>query len=647
LLKESEERFRNLAQSATEAIIILDAKGSIIFWNESAERMYGYSEKEVLRKNNSMLVPNRLLSQSERYFDKLRRDRTITAPDHLYESFARKKDGSEFPVEVALSIWDTDDTPFYCVMLRDITERKRVEKIIKESEDKFRTMAENITAAIFIYQHTHLIYANTAATKLSGYLNEELIGMRFWNIIHPDFKEQATEWDRMQQAGEKLPSRFELKIKTKNGEERWVDYTAAIIEYNGAEAVLGTAVDITERKQAEELINKVNKTLLSLGPDSDQNIQTIVEKAATILGGANASYHRKQGKALTIAAMWNLPQHYRTMNPAIADSFDRMISLYSGSPVIISDMDKISLSPRIKRLHKSAVKQFVAMPVSMGPDIIGSLNVGYNDRRKFSATELNIFSILAQAIGNEELRKKALVELEQHKIQLQNSEKNLKAFSGRILSIREEEKKNISSALHDELGSLVVSLSSGLMIAREEIIENNLEPALKCIERTEAALIQAVENLKNIIVDLRPPNLEIVGLSSALNELCTKTAQQTKIAIDCNLDVEDSTIDEDTAITLYRSAQEALNNALKHARAKNVTLRLCREKNNLKLTITDDGRGMNTTSLDSGLVSSGRIGLQGIRERVAALGGTFFLQSASQKGTAVHITIPAKKRRRP
>jgi len=647
LLRESEDRFRNLAQSATEAIIIIDSEGAIIFWNKSAERMYGYTQEEVLHKNNSMLVPARLQSQSERYFEQLRRDPAIAAPDHFYQSCARRKDGSEFPVEVALSLWSTGDLTFYCVMLRDITERTRVVKMIQESEDKFRTMAENITAAILIYQNANLIYANTAAAKLSGYLREELPGMRFWDIIHPDFKEQAHEWDRMQHAGEELPSRFELKIKTKNGEERWVDYTAAIIVYNGAEAVLGTAVDIPERKKAEELINKVNETLLSLGPDSDQNIQIIVEKAAMILEGANASYHRKQGKSLTIAAMWNLPQHYRTMNPAIADSFDRMISLYSGSPVILSDTDKITFSSHSKHLHKSAFKQFVAMPISMGTEIIGSLNVGYSARRAFSDAELNVFSIFAQAIGNEEICRRALVEIEQHRIKLQNSEKDLKVFSARILSIREEEKKNISRALHDELGSMVVALSSGLMIAREEIIENNLELALKNIERTEAALKDAVANLKKIIIDLRPPDLEIVGLSNALRSLCTTTAQQTKTAIDCSVDIEDKTIDDDTAITLYRTAQESLNNVHKHARAKNVTIRLSREKNKLKLSITDDGRGFNTASLDGGGRGSTGIGIQGMRERVAALGGTFFLQSAPQKGTALHITIPAKKRRRP
>ncbi len=770
-LRQSEERFRSLAQSALDGIVITDENRRIIFWNKAAERIFGYSEQEVRGKISTFLVPEEQRKANESAFQQLLAPGIPATIAKTSETIGRRKNGTTFPSEVSFSTWQARGKNFYCGVIRDATVRKQAEKAIKDSEDKFRSMAEHISAAVFINQDTRLVYANNAAVKLSGYSCEELLGMRLWNIIHPDLKEQATEWDRMQQAGEKLPSHFELKINTKKGEVRWLDYTAAIINYNGQDAVLGTAVDITERKMAEkalrqseerhrltaehvpfhiastdqsykyvlwnkhsekmfgytqeevinklspsavhtskkegkavvaaaidkgiydnelnlrrrdgsvfpahlvvvpnkdergniigmhgfaeditqrkrdeELIKKVNDCLLSFSADPGKNIQKIVEVAGTILDGASASYHKKIDGLLHIAAAWNLPAHYLRAPRLSARHFDALCARCGDNPFTINISEKKELLPKASPMLQLGFKDFIAAPVKRQDTLIGSLNVAFRAPKTLSPNEQNIFSILTKAVSIEEERKRVLEDLKKHQQELNNSEKRLKIFSGRLLSIREEEKKNISSALHDELGSLVVALSSGLMIAREEIIENSLEPALKSIEQTEAALQHAVENLKKIIIDLRPPDLHIVGLSNALRSLCTTTAQQTKIAIDCSFDVEDNTIDEDTAITLYRTAQESLNNVHKHARAKNVTIRLSREKNKLELSITDDGRGFDMASLDAGSKGSTKIGIQGIRERVAALNGTFSLQSAPQKGTALHITIPAKKRRRP
>ena len=130
-------------------------------------------------------------------------------------------------------------------------------------------------------------------------------------------------------------------------------------------------------------------------------------------------------------------------------------------------------------------KALLAIPVKTGNRITGSLHIAYNQPQAFSKTELNAFSILSKAIGIEEERKKALIELKRKQKQLSKSEKFLKQFSAKVLSIREEEKKNISSALHDEIGSMVVALSAQLTLAKDEIIENNLDHAINNIVQTE------------------------------------------------------------------------------------------------------------------------------------------------------------------
>ena len=88
-----------------------------------------------------------------------------------------------------------------------------------------------------------------------------------------------------------------------------------------------------------------------------------------------------------------------------------------------------------------------------------------------------------------------------------------------LLSVREEERKNISTTLHDELGSMAISVDSQISIAKEEVKENNKNAAFKALEQGQAALRKAVEDLRRLAVDLRPPNLEIVGLTAALTDL--------------------------------------------------------------------------------------------------------------------------------
>ena len=135
-------------------------------------------------------------------------------------------------------------------------ERAQSEATLRESESKFRAMAETVSAATFIYQGTEMQYVNSAAEQVTGYSREELLQMNFWDVIHPEFRDLIKERGMALQRGEDAAPGYEVKILTKAGEERWVDFTAGTIGFEGGLAVLGTAFDITERKKAEEALQK-------------------------------------------------------------------------------------------------------------------------------------------------------------------------------------------------------------------------------------------------------------------------------------------------------------------------------------------------------------------------------------------------------
>ena len=149
---------------------------------------------------------------------------------------------------------------------QEIGERKQAEETLRESEELFRSLAESVSAAIYIYRDGRYVYLNPAAEMISGYTRDELMGMEVWDVVHPDFQEEIKTRTALRLSGEDVPSRMEFKILPKTGEPRWLDLSASLIRFHGEPAVLATAFDITERKGWEDALRQ-----------SEEKYRTILE----------------------------------------------------------------------------------------------------------------------------------------------------------------------------------------------------------------------------------------------------------------------------------------------------------------------------------------------------------------------------------
>ena len=140
-----------------------------------------------------------------------------------------------------------------------IEEKKKTEKAfhaLQESEEIFKALAESTSSAIFIYQGEFFRYVNPATEKITGYTRDELLQMKFWELAHPDYKEQIRRMGFARQKGENVLPAYEFKIVRKDGEERWIHLTATYINFRNKPAALGTAYDISDRKIAEESLRE-------------------------------------------------------------------------------------------------------------------------------------------------------------------------------------------------------------------------------------------------------------------------------------------------------------------------------------------------------------------------------------------------------
>lgn len=154
----------------------------------------------------------------------------------------------------------------------DITDRINAEKLLRESEDKYRRLTESVPAAIFIYSGDRFIYGNEYSATITGYGVKDLIGKNFWELVHPDHRDIAIERGKARLEGREAPGRYELKIIDKQGNEKWLDYNGTNINFQGNPAVLGIAYDITELKRTQQALI-----------DSELKYRTLIENMSEVI----------------------------------------------------------------------------------------------------------------------------------------------------------------------------------------------------------------------------------------------------------------------------------------------------------------------------------------------------------------------------
>ena len=510
--------------------------------------------------------------------------------------------------------------------IASVIERKRAEEALRQSEQRYRDFISHSNEGVWrmeleqpvpldlpeeesverILQHGYVAECNEAHVRNLGLsAPEELLGKRLGDLIPPgDLGKETIELFRATVRGGFQGRTAEFRVVDKAGNPKYLSRTETPIVENGSLVrVWGVTRDLTELKLAEEQLRKSEKRWRAVFENSAAGI-ALSDPASTRFLSANVAFQKMLGYSeAELRALSFLDITYEN---------DLEVSRRPLAELREGRGPSFEIQKRYRRKDGSLI--WASVHASMVP--------GTRSIPRF----------LMAIVENITERKRAQEEL-------QHSFEQLRALTARLQVIREEERKSVAREIHDELGQALTAIKIDLASLMRE------SPADEQQQRKRADSIlelvdQTIQSVRRISTELRPGILDDLGLVAALEWAAEEF--QARTGTRCRLDLpgDDIEIDQECATAMFRIFQETLTNVARHANASEVGVRLAKENGHLTLEVHDNGRGIGKEQLAGGR----SLGLLGMRERAALLGGELVILGAPEKGTTVRVRIPEPPR---
>ena len=272
-LRESEERFRAVAESATDAIVAADKSGHITYFNQGAERIFGYAARDVISRPLTLLMPQRFHDAHRQGLARFLTTGEARVVGRTVELVGQRKDGTEFPLELSLASWKARGDTFFTGILRDITERKRAEELLRASEERFHLMVKHVeNHAIFMLDAEGRVATwNAGAERIKGYRADEIIGRHFACFYTPDDVRAGKPERLLQEAVSQGRCEDEGWRVRKDGSAFWANAVITALRDPHGTLLGFTKVtrDITERTRLEQEIQQHSVALEAANKELD------------------------------------------------------------------------------------------------------------------------------------------------------------------------------------------------------------------------------------------------------------------------------------------------------------------------------------------------------------------------------------------
>jgi PAS domain S-box-containing protein len=395
-LRESLERFQGLSEAAFDGIAIHD-EGIIISANQALVDMFGYDPTELIGMNGIEFA-------APEYRDVIRAN-IASGYEEPYEVIGIRKDGSTFPVELVGKACHYQGKAVRVAAFKDLTERKKTEEALEQSERYHRSLIRNAPDMITICNDDNTIRWGSPSTgRVTGYTAEEAYGRHILDFIHPDDAQIVQDaLDFVKEHPGVLQSQ-EARFRHKDGTYHYHASTQInLIDDPYVKGIVVNSRDITERKQAQHRLEKLNQCFLSLGADPLSNMIKLTLTGKDMLEADLVLYGRRDKEGFSIFSSLHENQGFISPEKSEKTLCHHVIS--ANKYVILSAQDLeggiLKNDPEVKEL---GLKSCIAYPVTSKGESVGCLCVLDKARRDFTQGEIDILAMLGKAIGVEEER---------------------------------------------------------------------------------------------------------------------------------------------------------------------------------------------------------------------------------------------------
>ena len=278
-LRETEKKYRNIYENATEGIFQTTPDGRFLSANPSLAHIHGYDSPDELIQCISKIDSQLYANPNDRLEWIALLEKNDSVQNYEVEMYNKDKKLNWISMNIKAVRDDTGKLLYYEGTMRDITKRKIAEKALIESEERYRTAIEHSNDGITMIRGYKHLYVNRKFVEMFGYDKpEEIIGTHITSIVHPDDHEFVLDIDRRRRNGETVPSRYEFKGITKSGKAIYVEISGTKTTYNAQPAYLILLRDITERKKNEDALRTERNRLLALSDNAPIGIAMVDKK---------------------------------------------------------------------------------------------------------------------------------------------------------------------------------------------------------------------------------------------------------------------------------------------------------------------------------------------------------------------------------
>jgi PAS domain S-box-containing protein len=604
-LRESEERFRQLAENIHDLFWIKtpDYK-RVLYLSPIYERISGSSREERYRDQDFQPFLDRIFPEDRERMAEIMRSEAGAEFD--IEFRIMRPDGSVGWIrDRGFPIRDQSGQVYRVAgIAQDITERKLAEEALRESEERFRQLTENIREVFWLRSPDlrRLLYVSPMYEKVCGRSRESLYaeGGADLMAVHPEDRSRVIETMRNHEGRD---FEIEYRILTKDGDVRWIrDRGFPIRDQSGQICrIAGVADDITESKLVENALR-----------ESEERFRQIAENIREVFWLRSPDLKQ----LLYVSPMYERVYGWTRE------------SLYAAGPErVVHPEDRHRVMETVKSIAGNEFEIEYRIITKDG-QVRWIRDRGFPVRDEFGAV-CRIGGVAEDITDRKEAADR-----------LRASSEQLRALSASLQSAREKEATRIARQIHDELGGILTGLRWELEAFDKTIHQAGDAGQLKVMRAKLASMVGltdiTIDVVRHIASELRPSILDDLGLLEAIEWQTQQFQARTGIRCRCDCALQSIPLGDQQSTAVFRIVQEALTNILRHAQATRAGVAMKEEDGVLILTVTDNGRGITPAET----LSRESLGLLGMQERAHLIGGSIEIVGQKGTGTTLHVRIP-------